>query len=246
MYRWYPAVVKDLLIRREQRSLRVQSWQSFPADPVKSVAVVGNAGYLSEIDQGLLIDSHDLVIRMNNFRISGFEAQVGHRTDLFFTNFFTDICYDRPMLREADFIVASVPNNFRKFRRQGIHHRHAEHIAAGLRALRRTDVFVPEWEPFCNWVRQRGCVPSTGLMAIKFALGVLNCQKLYLTGFSFFQGQPHYFNDRPASARNHNFAHEQHYLHTLLTPHVASGRVVVDSHMQGSLQIPRRNRSSCG
>lgn len=246
MNRWYPAFVKDFIIRREQRSLSVHSWRAFPAEPAKSVAVVGNAGYLGEVDQGRWIDSHDLVIRMNNCRIDGFEAQVGARLDIFLTNFFTDICYERPLLQQAKFVVASVPNNFRKLRRRGIHHRHAEHIVAGLRALGRTEVFVPELEPFCERVREWGCFPSTGLMAVQFALDVLRCERLYVTGFSFFQGRPHYFDDQPASARNHDFSHEQRYLRALLAPHVASGRVVVDARMQGQLQVAPRSLSSCG
>ena len=237
MWRWYPAFVKALIARRQQQSLNVQRWESFPACDAKSVAIVGNAGYVGEIPQGPLIDSHDLVIRMNNFRISGFEAQVGRRVDVFFTNFFTDIRFERPEVREAKYVVASVPNNFRKYRHRQIHHRHAEHIVAGLKAMRRNDVYVPEWDALSAWVQQWGCFPSTGMMAALFALRYLGGARLYFTGFSFFQGGAHYFHDQPASARNHNFVQERKCLQMLLAPHVASGRIVIDPIMQDLLQL---------
>ncbi len=242
MYRWNPTFVKALITRWQQRALNVRSWRSFPECDVKSVAVVGNAGYLGELAQGPLIDSHELVIRMNNFQTSGFEAQVGTRVDLFLTNFFTDIRYERPELDQAKYIVASVPNNFRKRRRHHLHHRHSEHIVAGLKAMRRTDVFVPEWDAFYEWVRRWGSFPSTGMMATLFALNSLRCETLYITGFSFFRDTPHYFHDRPASARDHNFTQEQMCLQTLLAPHVASGRVVVDPVMAELLQLPSESR----
>lgn len=241
MQRWYPPFLKALVTRRRQRSLNVQSWNAFPVGNAKSVAVVGNAGYLSEMAQGPWIDSHDLVIRMNNFQISGFETQVGTRVDVFVTNFFTDIRYERPELREAKYIVASVPNNFYKLRRHRIHHRHAEHIVAGLQSMRRTDVFVPQWGVFFDWVRQWGSFPSTGMMATLFALNFLKWEKLYMTGFSFFQNSLHYFKDQPASPRDHNFVNEQKCLQTLLAPDVASGRVVLDPVMLDLLKLPARN-----
>jgi hypothetical protein len=241
MHRWYPTFVKAFITRWHQRSLAVRSWSSFPAVAAcgtGSVAVVGNAGYLRNLAQGHLIDGCDLVIRMNNFEIAGFEPWVGSRVDVFFTNFFTDIRYERSELGGVKHIVASVPNNFRKARRQQIHHRHSEHLVAGLRAMQRTEVFVPGWEEFRELVRQWGSFPSTGMMAVLFALDFLPCARLYITGFSFFQGTAHYFPDQPASARNHDFFRERELFRTLLAPHLASGRVVVDPVMQGLLEFP--------
>ncbi|XP_020087702.1 sialyltransferase-like protein 1 [Ananas comosus] len=49
-------------------------------------AVVGNSGILLQSAHGELIDSHDLVIRLNNARIAGFRRHVGSRTSLSFIN----------------------------------------------------------------------------------------------------------------------------------------------------------------
>ncbi|KAM0951558.1 putative beta-galactoside alpha-2,3-sialyltransferase [Dioscorea sansibarensis] len=51
-----------------------------------SCAVVGNSGILLKSDHGALIDSHDLVIRLNNARIEGYQRNVGSKTGLSFVN----------------------------------------------------------------------------------------------------------------------------------------------------------------
>jgi hypothetical protein len=53
---------------------------------VRSVALVGNAATILESDNGVLIDSHDLVIRFNRAHIAGIEAKIGSRTDLLVAN----------------------------------------------------------------------------------------------------------------------------------------------------------------
>ncbi|MCO5587959.1 hypothetical protein L7F22_041912 [Adiantum nelumboides] len=54
--------------------------------PYKTCAVVGNSGILLNQTHGSLIDSHDMVIRLNNARIAGFEDHVGSKTTLSFVN----------------------------------------------------------------------------------------------------------------------------------------------------------------
>ncbi|ONG54057.1 hypothetical protein BKE38_10860 [Pseudoroseomonas deserti] len=47
-----------------------------------SVAIVGNSPRLMENSHGAAIDSHDLIIRVNDGRIQGFEQHTGQRTTL--------------------------------------------------------------------------------------------------------------------------------------------------------------------
>ncbi|KAG5515764.1 hypothetical protein RHGRI_036720 [Rhododendron griersonianum] len=51
-----------------------------------SCAVVGSSGILLQSENGDLIDSHEMVIRLNNARTSGFERHVGSKTTLSFLN----------------------------------------------------------------------------------------------------------------------------------------------------------------
>jgi SAM-dependent methyltransferase len=55
----------------------------------RSVAIVGNATPV--VSWGEMIDRHDVVIRMNNFRTDGFEALIGHKTDYRCTSGWRDV-----------------------------------------------------------------------------------------------------------------------------------------------------------
>lgn len=52
----------------------------------KSCAVVGNSGILLNNEHGDLIDSHEVVIRLNNARTGSFERYVGKKTSISFVN----------------------------------------------------------------------------------------------------------------------------------------------------------------
>ncbi|GAA0172819.1 transferase [Lithospermum erythrorhizon] len=51
-----------------------------------SCAVIGNSGILLKRKYGQLIDNHELVVRLNNARTSGFEYNVGKKTSISFVN----------------------------------------------------------------------------------------------------------------------------------------------------------------
>jgi hypothetical protein len=233
-----PLVTAYYLLR--QRGLAIRGWNEL-AERLEvrgaSLAIVGNAGYLSELSQGERIDSHDLVLRMNNFRTAGFEPQVGRKLDLFLTTFHNDVDLSNPALGQARLIIASVPYNFAKSRRRGLQQRHAEFIVGGLRQMGRREVFVPGTEYFTAARQQIGRYPTTGAMALLLSLDVLlpACGSLFVTGFSFFEGRGHYFHDQPVTAANHDPARERQWLCERLAPHVASGRVRLDEQMAAQL-----------
>lgn len=52
----------------------------------KTCAVVGNSGILLNHEHGKLIDSHEVVIRLNNARIGIYERNVGSKTSFSFVN----------------------------------------------------------------------------------------------------------------------------------------------------------------
>ncbi|KAL3530405.1 hypothetical protein ACH5RR_009727 [Cinchona calisaya] len=69
-------VVKDLMNKNNEGLGR----------KYESCAVVGNSGILLNREHGKLIDSHEVVIRLNNARISSFEGTVGKKTTISFVN----------------------------------------------------------------------------------------------------------------------------------------------------------------
>lgn len=238
MLRILPEFVKAGCTRLRQRALSVSTWADFASrhgGEEGSVAVVGNAGYLADLRQGERIDAHARVIRLNNFRTIGFEPCVGARCDIFITNFFTDIRFDRRELDGVGHVVASVPNNLRKHRARRLHHRHAEHIVRGLARLGRREVATPsaaDFEEACAVCR---AVPSTGLMAILFAIRYLRFERLFVTGFSFFRGREHYFNEPGAARTLHDFDRERTVVAGLLRPLIRAGRVDCDPCMLDEL-----------
>jgi hypothetical protein len=237
-YRILPGIVKAGWIRYRQRVLDVSDWTAYalPARAGRaSAALVGNAGYLAGLTQGGEIDGHGFVLRLNNFRTHGYERQVGGRTDLFMTNFFKDIAYDRPELAGVETIIASVPNSFRKAPDRFLQHRHAEHIIDGMNRLGRREVLVPPDTAFANACAQCQAMPSTGYMALRFALDVLRPDRLFITGFSFFRGAEHYFPMPAAPRPRHDFERERILFSRELLPLVASGRVLLDEQLHADL-----------
>lgn len=50
-----------------------------------SVILVGNGPSVLDFKMGAVVDSHDIVVRFNRFKIKGYEDHVGTRTDFWFT-----------------------------------------------------------------------------------------------------------------------------------------------------------------
>lgn len=220
----------------QQWWLQIESWRALAARSEfqnASLAIVGNAGYLAELDQGAKIDGHDLVLRMNNFQTAGFESCVGKRTDIFLTTFHHDVCLTNPGIQQAKMIVTSVPNNLRRDRGQGVLQRHGVQIAAGLGTLQRRQAYVPDWNYFLQHKQSIGKYPTSGAMAILLATEFLSrvCQSIYLTGFSFFRGRSHYFTDEQITPRNHDVDREEHLICELLRPYIAAGKITLDERM---------------
>ena len=227
-----------------QWSLQIDGWAALAAHSEfqhASLAIVGNAGYLAELPQGERIDSHDLVLRMNNFQTAGFERQVGARTDIFLTTFHTDVKLTNPALRQAKFIVASVPNNLRRDRSRGVLNAHGVQIAAGLNHLQRKQAFVPSWDYFLAKKDMIGKYPTSGAMAIFLATEFLapRCRSIYLTGFSFFRGPSHYFSNQTVTPRNHDLEREEALIRDQLRPLVTAGQITLDERMAAQLDLPK-------
>ncbi|KAJ0973423.1 hypothetical protein J5N97_021382 [Dioscorea zingiberensis] len=83
--RYQPGVMSDLL-----RLVKPHIDHAFGypnnTTPYASCAVVGNSGILLNSNHGDLIDSHDLVIRLNFASIAGYRTYVGGKTSLAFIN----------------------------------------------------------------------------------------------------------------------------------------------------------------
>jgi len=221
--------------RWRQRSLDIRGWNDVPsALPLDGarIAIVGNAGYLAGAEQGRLIDGHDLVLRMNNFRVSGFEKSVGRRVDVYMSNFYVpDIDFTNPDIGLARWVVSSRPNTFKKPKQDNLDLRYGEHLTEGLHRIGAKTAYVPTLDYIAKVAAQLHDCPTTGMMAILLGTDVLleRCASLYVTGFSFFEGKSHYFRDGDTAAfQHHNVTSEKTLLARRLAPYVEAGRVTCD------------------
>lgn len=228
--------------RQQRKTATVCYWSDLAAAGCfrhKSVALVGNAGYLKDECQGSTIDQFDLVVRMNNYRTTEYERQLGAKTDAWLTNFYTDIDYDHPDRRQPSLILSSSPNNFHKMPEAGLRLRHGPLITAGMRRLGKSLVWAPSLCWFERQIAQIGRYPSTGACGILLLLDHLlkECGDIYVTGFSFFRCQSHYFsNARVDPTTNHDAQAEQTLLTRRLLPEIDAGRIRVDRRMTALLK----------
>ena len=76
----------------------------------KKVAVVGNGSYELGKKSGKEIDAHDIVIRMNNYVIEGFEEDYGTRTDVWIRGFGGTDLEDRTLTN--DYLYTGITGSF--------------------------------------------------------------------------------------------------------------------------------------
>ncbi|URE28506.1 sialyltransferase family domain containing protein [Musa troglodytarum] len=95
--RFHPGVMSELVELIKRPIDRHRGRPDTKTERYGSCAVVGNSGILLNNDHGGLIDGHDLVIRLNNARVSGYSHKVGSKTGLSFVNSnILHICARRP------------------------------------------------------------------------------------------------------------------------------------------------------
>lgn len=171
----------------------------------RSVAIVGSGPGVLENPPGL-VDSHEVVVRVNNYKLS---PAAGQRADVFYSYFGNAIKKSAAELQRdgVRLCMAKCPNaqaiESRWHSENGKHHGvDFRWIYAKRAGWWFCDTYVPELAEFLEgftllWEH----VPTTGFAAI---LAVLSFQpaSLYLTGFDFFSSGVHNVNEkwRPGSA----------------------------------------------
>lgn len=187
---------------------RVASVWSTP----KSVVLVGNGPSLQGTRLGSIIDAHDEVVRFNNYRLTGFESDIGTKTTLWST-----------------FGKGTKPADSEPPRRVICVHENANPEGNPFEAIRiplafyerlRTEIRAISKHPKATEVN-----PSSGLLVARWLLDN-GCPHLNLAGFDHFgkerSKQHHYWN--PQSLKrpgDHDGDAEKKLLH----PFVMEGRL---------------------
>jgi hypothetical protein len=160
----------------------------------KTVAIVGSAPSVLENELGL-IDSHDVVVRINNFKLS---AAAGKRVDVFYSFFGRSIRKTEEELTFAGvkMMLCKCPNakpiecewHEKNGKQLGIDFRYIFNFRSDWWFV---DTFVPSVEHFMrSFELLDRHIPSTGFAAI---LDVLECDiaSAYITGFDMFTSGVH-------------------------------------------------------
>lgn len=165
----------------------------------KRVAIVGPSPHLMGSGMGSLIDSYDIVVRVNYFQTpTEFKTDYGSRTDIMFHNFGTP---HMPALRE---LINLYPNDFEAIKILACAVIKSEH--SELNFLSWPDDYVSNVVINCEeinknkvpfyWIgipeyrrifREVGCEPYSGSLALSMLLS-LPISELFITGFTFYQG----------------------------------------------------------
>ena len=142
----------------------------------KSVVIVGNAKSLLETHYGELIETHDIIIRLNKGFVTQPSAQ-GKRTDMIGLT---------PELSEAETLAHFEPSHFLMLIPKMRHYRFF-----GKDAVRNTLFYN-----FRYWLADRNLIgrrPSSGFMAISWMVRLGQAKSITLYGFDF-GATPTYYN----------------------------------------------------
>lgn len=208
----------------------------FPSSdrPYASCAVVGNSGILLKSEHGDLIDSHDIVIRLNNARTNGFQRHVGAKTSISFVN--SNIlhlcsrrlsCFCHPYGENVPIVMYIC---------QAVHFMdyalcNGSHKAPLLVTDARFDVLcarIVKYYSLKRFVEETGKPPeewgaahdgsmfhySSGMQAVMLALGI--CEKVSVFGFGKSTlAKHHYHTNQEAELHLHDYEAEYSFYHDL-------------------------------
>jgi hypothetical protein len=165
----------------------------------KTIALVGSAPSVLNNEIGF-IDSHDVVIRVSNYKLF---KPTGARTDIHYSFFGNSIKKTKEELIEdgVKLCMCKCPND--KFMESAWHRRHGKLNGVDFRYIYEArkqwwfcDTYIPTTEEFLeNFRLLNDHVPTTGFSAV---LDVLKYQpkSIYMTGFDFFTTPIHNVNER--------------------------------------------------
>lgn len=172
----------------------------------KTVTIVGSGPGCAENEKGR-VDSHDVVVRVNNYRLTG---RTGKRTDIFYSFFGNSIKKSVDDLKRDGVTLCMCKCPDAHAIESGWHRTHNKMIGVDFRWIyeKRSawwfcDTFVPSKEEFLATFDLLGRhIPTTGFAAIIDVLS-FNPRSVYLTGFDFFRSGLHNVNE-PWREKNNN------------------------------------------
>lgn len=205
----------------------------------KTVAVVGSAPTVLNNEPGL-VDSHQVVARINNYKTS---VNAGRRTDVFYSFFGHSIKKTAEELRHDGVFLCMAKCPDSKPIESPWHEARGRHVGIDFRYIYRQregwwfcDTYVPDDERFLRGMEiLDGHVPTTGFAAI---LDLIACEprSLYITGFDFFTSGQHNVDEKwkPGDPSD-PIGHRPELERAWLARNYGAFPIVLDAHLRDSL-----------
>lgn len=202
----------------------------------KSVAIVGSGPSCLQ-NKGSRIDNHDIIVRVNNYKID--PAKTGRRTDVHYSFYGNSIKKTSLELQKDGVKMCMCKCPDARFMESEWHNQHnAEHgvdfrwIYAKRAGWWFCDTYAPDLDRFMEYFYLlNNHIPSTGFQCILEILKT-NAKSIYITGFDFFSSRVHNVNERwqpgrPDDPIRHMPEYERKYLVEL-----EDERVIFDDTLQ--------------
>lgn len=205
----------------------------------KRVALVGSGPTVLDNAPGL-IDSHDVIVRINNFKLT---PETGSRTDVFYSFFGSSIKKTATELYAGGVRLCLCKCPDAQFMDSRWHRQHRKMNGVDFRyiyRLRSSWWFCPTYVPtVAEFMRLfdllGGHIPTTGFAAL---LDILSYEpaSIYMTGFDFFSSKLHNVDERwrsgdPSDPVGHVPARERAWLASANEP-----RLILDSALVALLK----------
>jgi hypothetical protein len=164
----------------------------------KRVAIVGSGpGALGNVPN--FVESHDVVVRVNNYKTS---IETGYRTDVFYSFFGSSIKKPAEELKADGVTLCLAKCPDAKFMESEWHRRMNKPHGVDFRYIYRDRAkwwFCPTYVPSVEEFRKSfdllgGHIPSTGFSALLLVQS-FQPESIYLTGFDFFSSRIHNVNE---------------------------------------------------
>ena len=187
----------------------------------KSIAIVGNSPNLLGKQKGVCIDSHDIVVRFNNYKIKGFETDYGSKTNIWVCCQADDVVnLSENEVKQLDYVLYNIDLWHAKLSDKCF-----QNISENIE--RKEMVGYIESKYIQNLKQCGFLCPSTGLATIYYFHKLVSLKRNNIFGFSFLENNSnfyeHYFTRRSKSKikkfiknGHHNFAKESIFLNKLL------------------------------
>uniref|UniRef100_G3TST0 Gal-NAc6S n=1 Tax=Loxodonta africana TaxID=9785 RepID=G3TST0_LOXAF len=173
--------------------------QQTEVSPCRTCAVVGNSWFLRDSGLGFRINQHDVVLRMNQAPVQGFETDVGNTTTM-------RIMYPEAVrIQDPGTQLLVLPMNSSGLQRfmntlfeDSLIFQIAQFPGGNKKSKDKVLVISLTFLKYIqeNWLKKQGQYPSLGLVALFYALHTCDQVSLFGFGTDNLQRWSHYWDDK--------------------------------------------------